>query len=92
MLDFMSTQEYIGKKVVIDTKSDYLYLGTLTAQSEECFTVEEVDVHDHSSTTVCKEVYIIEAAKYGIKINRKKAKVLRKDVISISLLDDVVTF
>ncbi|NUM36546.1 MAG: hypothetical protein HUU50_18550 [Candidatus Brocadiae bacterium] len=85
-------QEYIGKKVVVDTKSSYIYLGTLVSEETDYMTIQDVDVHDHSATLISKDLYIIEAIKYGIKINRKQVKLMRKEIVSISLLDDIVIF
>ena len=85
-------QEYTGNEVVIDTKSTYIYLGTLTEEGAEYIVLSDVDVHDHTESTISKELYIIEALKYGIKVNRKRAKVLKRDIISISMLEDVVKY
>ena len=85
-------QEYIGNKVVLDTKSTYIYIGTLEREGNEYLDITDVDVHDHTKSTVSKELYIIEALKYGVKVNRKRAKILKRDIISLSLLDDVVKY
>lgn len=91
----MSCEElasYLNQQVVMDTKSQYLYFGTLVEQGEEFFTLKDVDVHDHDESKVSKELYIIESLKYGIKVNRRCVKVVRREVISISLLADVVEY
>jgi hypothetical protein len=85
-------QKYIGKQVVVDTKSPYLYIGTFVLEGEQYLTLQDVDVHDHSMSTVSKELYIIEALKYGVKVNRKEVKVVSRDIISISLLEDIVKY
>ncbi len=85
-------KEYIGKKVVVDTKSPYLYLGTLESEESEYMTLSDVDVHDHSSTLISKDLYIIESIKYGIKVNRNRAKIMRQEIVSVSLLEDIVLF
>jgi len=85
-------QEYTGKKIVVDTKTPYIYLGNLVSEDMDYITLSDVDVHDHSSTLVSRDLYIIEAVKYGIKVNRKQVKLMRKEIVSISLLEDIVVF
>ncbi len=90
--NFMSLQEYLGKSVIMDSKGEYIFLGNFIAEDEEFYTLQDVDVHDHRTTTIPKDVYIIESAKYGVKPNRKQTKITRKDIISISLLEDVIQY
>ncbi len=85
-------QGFIGKEVVIDTKSQYIYIGILEEEGELFLSLKDVDVHDHTESTASKELYLIEALKYGVKVNRRCAKVVRKDIISISLLGDIVEY
>ena len=83
---------YLDQSVVIDTKSQYIYIGTLASEGKEYLTLKNVDVHDHDDAKVSKELYIMESAKYGVKTNRKEVKVLKKETISISLLENVIIF
>jgi len=84
--------EYIGKQVVIDSNSHYLYIGILSEEGEEFITLKDVDVHDRRESSTAKDLYIIEALKYGTKINRHTVKVVRREIVSISLLSDVVEY
>jgi len=84
--------DFIGCQVVIDTNSPYIYLGTLAAVDEFFITLKEVDVHDQKEGATTKEIYILDAKKSGIKINRHQA-IVRKDIIvSFSKLEDVVEY
>ena len=85
-------QEFIGKEVVLDSSSYYLYIGTLEKVSEHFFVLSQVDVHDSRESAASKEVYILEARRHGIKANRKQTTVFRKDVGSVSLLSDILEF
>jgi hypothetical protein len=85
-------EEFGGKNVVIDTSTPLLYVGRLTAADGHFVTLEEVDVHDLSTATTSKDVYLIESRKLGIKKNRHKTKVRRDVIVSISLLDDIVEY
>ncbi|RME74052.1 MAG: hypothetical protein D6785_16285 [Planctomycetota bacterium] len=85
-------QKFLGKEVVIDTSTSYLYIGTLTEFGKEYFLLREVDVHDTSQGTSTKERYILDSKKYTLKTNRKEVLVFREKVVSISLFEDVLTF
>lgn len=84
--------EYIGRQIVVDTKTAYTYIGTLTAEGDYFLTLKDVDVHDQRESNASKELYLIEALKYGIKINRSAVKVVRSEIISLSLLADIVKY
>lgn len=84
-----SLEPYLGQQVVIDTRSSYIVLGTLTAIAPDCLTLENVDVHDTSDASSTKDHYIMESHKLGIRTNRRGAKVRTAEIISISLLRDI---
>ena len=82
-------EEYLGQQVVVDTRSTYIILGTLTAIGRDCLTLESVDVHDTTDSDSTKDHYIMESHKLGIRTNRRSVKVRLAEVISVSLLRDV---
>lgn len=88
----LELDQFVGKKVVVDTKTSYLFIGILEKIGESFLTINEVDVHDHNDFSKTKELYIMEAAKYDIKVNRKSTKVIKAEIISISLLSDIVQY
>ncbi len=93
----MSSQDHVPKEllntdVVLDTAGQYVYIGTLTSVDEHFFTLEDVDVHDRNESSTPKEIYIMDARKYGIKKNRSRAYVLAKHVVSMSKLEDVLEY
>lgn len=85
-------EDYLKKIIVLDTKSSYIYIGTLISIDDIFLTLHDVDVHDNEQCIITKERYMIEALKYGVKVNRKKVRVAIKDVISVSLLEDIVRY
>lgn len=85
-------QKALGSNVVIDTNSPYLYIGKLIEVDEWFITLTDVDVHDQHEGSSTKEYYIIEAKKYGIKVNRKKVSIRKAQIISFSRLDEVVEY
>lgn len=88
----MEFEEFVGHEVVVDTKTPIIYIGTLTAADENFLVLEEVDVHDINDTQSTKELYILEARKFGIKKNRSRVHVCFGQVVGISRLDDVIQY
>lgn len=82
----------IGCNVVVDTTSSYIYLGRLKEVSDWFITLEDADVHDQKEGYSTKECYIIEAKKYGIKVNRKSVTIRKELIVSFSRLEDVIEY
>jgi small nuclear ribonucleoprotein (snRNP)-like protein len=82
--------EYMNAKVVIDCRSEFVCLGTLTAVDELFLDVRNADLHDLRDTQTDRENYVAAAVATGIKRNRKRVLVSRHDVVAISRLPDVV--
>ena len=82
----------VGKEVILDTASPYIYIGRLVEVDDWFLRLEDVDVHDSQETHTTKEVYIIEASKFGIKKNRQSVLVRADKVVSISPLDAVIQY
>jgi small nuclear ribonucleoprotein (snRNP)-like protein len=82
-------EEFLGQKVVIDLHSPYVCLGTLSRFDDGFFEILNADLHDLRDTKTSRENYIASSLATGIKRNRKKILVSRRDIISVSLLADV---
>jgi hypothetical protein len=82
----------IGKQIVVDTDSSYIYVGTLEQASADYLTLSSVDVHDTSDSNTSKEAYAHETRKLGARSNRKNTLVRVARILSISLLDDIISF
>jgi hypothetical protein len=82
----------LGQTVVVDTQTPFLYLGVLREIGKDFLVLEDVDVHDTSEGGSTKEIYVLEARKFGVRVNRKKAQVRQSVVVSVSLLEDVVVY
>lgn len=87
-----SLKDFIGHEVVIDTSSNYIFIGKLTEVTDYLLTLADVDVHDRSESTSTKEKYVMEAKKFGIKMNRKFVTVRTDAVVCISKLSDVIEY
>jgi len=83
---------FINKQVVLDTGTRLFYIGILSEVDEWFYTLTEVDVHDHSESTSTREIYIMDTKRFGVRKNRAKVLVRKNEVISISLLSDVIEY
>ncbi len=82
--------EFIGRKVVIDLRSPFVCLGTLSRVSEHFLEVRNADLHDLRDTETTRENYVAASQATGIKRNRKRVVVARAEVVALSALEDVV--
>ena len=87
-----SLGEFVGKEVVLDTRGTFVFMGTLESVDACFYVLAEADVHDGSEGASSKEIYVLEALKYGIRQNRHRVFVRTDEVISLSLLSDVIEY
>ena len=80
----------LGKQVIFDMSSPFVILGTLTGGDESYLTLDEADVHDLRDTTTTRENYVVDSKRYGIRVNRQRVLVRVTEIVSLSVLDDVV--
>jgi len=91
-VDSSGWEALVGKVVVVDTDSRFVYLGTLDRVEAEFLVMKDVDAHDRRESPSTKEQYVMDTKKFGVKANRKEVSVRKALVISISKLDDVVGY
>jgi hypothetical protein len=82
--------EFVGQKVVVDLRSTFVALGTLSRFDELHLELKNADLHDLRDTDTTRENYIAAPLSTGIKRNRKRVLIVRADIVAISRLDDVV--
>jgi hypothetical protein len=80
----------IGHEVVLDLHAPFVCLGTLAGRDAEHYVLDQADMHDLRDTTTSREIYVLNARKFGIRINRARVYVRKSDVIALSALADVV--
>ncbi len=80
----------VGQLVVLDTAGPLVYLGTLEAVTTEGFWLRDADVHNRTEGHANSELYVLDAKREGIRVNRRQVLVLRPTVASVSPLDAVV--
>jgi hypothetical protein len=83
-------EELVGEPVVIDLRSSYVCLGTLTGVQADHLELKNADLHDLRDTETTRENYVAASAVTGIKRNRKKLWLMRSDIVAVSRLKDVV--
>lgn len=83
-------EEFVGKNVVVDVDSPYVYVGRLHEARDKTLILRSADVHDLRDSTTTREIYVRDARMHGIQPNRKTVHVRLEKVVSIALLDDVI--
>ncbi len=85
-------KKFLKKKIVIDTRSSWIYIGTLKNIGTDSLELTDVDVHDNKDTHTTKEIYLLDTRKTGIKSNRNSVHINLDYIVSYSLLEDVKSF
>jgi len=80
----------VGREVVIDVASSYVFLGKLTGYDQKYLILEEADAHDLRDTNTTRENYVVDSRRLGIRANRDKVYVRVGDIVCVSALDDVM--
>jgi hypothetical protein len=83
-------EEWMGEKVVIDLSSPYVCLGTLIGLSESFLELKNADLHDLRDTETTRENYVAACKMTGIKRNRRRLLLARREVVGVCRLEDIV--
>ncbi len=83
-------ESMLGQKIVVDLRSEYVCLGTLVRFDENYLEIKNVDLHDLRDTETTRENYVASSHATGIKRNRKRLLLVRREIVAVTLLDDVV--
>jgi len=83
-------KSYKNEKVVIDTSTSWVYIGTLKEEDDIYYILNNADAFDISETSLSKHEYLMMVKKDGIVPNRRKIKVLKSKVVAITLLSDIL--
>ena len=82
--------EFIDQVIVVDLRSSYVCLGTLTSYNEQFLELRKADVHDLRDTQTSRENYVAAAFETGIKRNRRRVLIVRNEIVAISRFEDVI--
>jgi len=85
-----AVEALVGREIVIDVTSPFVFAGTLVEQDHRYLVLESADVHDLRDTNTTRELYLLDTRRYGIRTNRERVLVRRDEIVSISALEDVL--
>ncbi len=83
-------ERLVNEQVVLDTATPIVYIGRLVEVADRTLVLRDADMHDFRDGHATKEVYLAEARRDGVTMNRREVVVMRSVVISVSRLTDVV--
>jgi len=83
---------WVGQVVVVDTNSNFVYIGTLVRVLEHFVELKDADAHDRGEGLSTKEQYIMEVRRFGVKPNRREVSIRKTSIVSLSKLDDVLLY
>jgi len=81
----------IGQVVVVDLIAPYVCLGTLVRLDREFLELADADLHDFRDSAASREVYIYDSVRLGIRRNRARVLLRRREVVALTRFDDVAT-
>ena len=82
-------KKFLGKEVVVDTDTRWLYVGTLKKIGKTFLTLQDVDAHDLTETSSTRDEHLANIKNNGLIVNRKKVVVNREKLVGLSLLENV---
>jgi len=84
--------EMLNETVVVDTDSEWIYIGILKNIGSDALQLTDADAHSGSDSSSTKEMYIYETKRNGLQINRHEVFIKLSRVVSISPLAAVRQF
>jgi len=82
--------EYAQQVVVIDAVSEFVFAGTLVDGDHRYLVLADADVHDLRDSKTTRDEYVLALRRLGIRTNRNRVHVSRDQIVSLSLLIEVV--
>ena len=81
--------EMVGSKVVVDLHSPYVCLGTLLRLDDHFLELKNADLHDLRDTHTTRENYVAASLTTGVKRNRRRVLLNRRDVVAVARFEDI---
>ncbi len=82
-------KKFLNQKIVVDTKTSWMYIGTLEKLTDHCVLLKDVDAHDNADTPTSKEIYLLKSKINDIVPNRNCVFINLDHVVSFSPLEDI---
>jgi len=79
----------LGKIIVVDTDSRWLYVGKLAHIGKSFITLENVDARDLTETNSTRDMHLSNIKHNAHIINRERIVINREKLIGLSLLKEV---
>jgi hypothetical protein len=79
----------IGQVVVADLADWHVVIGTLAAVQPDGLVLVDADLHDQREGNATKEVYCLETRSLGVRANRRRVVIPRRQVVAVCLLCDI---
>lgn len=83
-------QDWVGRIIVVDLRSPYVALGTLSRFDDQHLCLTDADIHDLRDSPTGRENYVAESKITGVKRNRKQVLIVAAEVVAVSRLSDVL--
>ncbi len=80
---------FIDQMVVADLGEMFVVIGRLVEVGPDHLTFVDADLHDHREANSTKDVYVLESRRYGIRVNRQRVAIPRRQIVALSKLEDV---
>lgn len=88
-----SLLSHLGKRIVLDTDSHWVYMGKLEAVSQGAVRLSDCDAHHRGdSQTTTLEKYIMDSHSSGIKSNRENVFISLSRIVAFSPLDAIIDY
>ena len=81
---------FLNREVVVDVEAMYVYIGEVENVSDKTVTLINADVHDLRDSETTRERYVLDTKLHGVRANRQRVLVSRTQVLSMSLLEDIL--
>ena len=83
-------QDWVGRVVVVDLRSTYVAIGTLTRFDEHHLLLTDADLHDLRDSPTGRENYVVDSKLTGVKYNRKQVQIVVAEIVAVARLSDVI--
>ncbi len=80
---------YIGGNLAGWLAGPLIYIGTLAALTSAHYVLTDANVHDTNDSRSGKELYLLETRDLGVRANRARVLIERREIVSLSLLTDI---
>lgn len=87
-----SISSLLKETVVVDTDSEWIYIGILEGAGTDALHLVEADAHSKTDSSSTKEVYVYETRQNGLQVNRHEVFINLSRVVSVSPLAAIRQF